>query len=100
MAVVAPTVAFAQSTRGERISLRNKRAIIEAIHSGALAWAGPVRADLWCRRRTEWPGVPKEILLLRQTWTDKAAYKCDSTEPRGLVPGGPRQSSRRALAQR
>jgi phosphoenolpyruvate carboxykinase (ATP) len=63
---------------GKRIKLHYTRAIIDAIHSGALAKAkrqpDPVFGfDLIA----ECKGVPNEILLPRKAWADKSTY--DST---------------------
>ena len=60
---------------GKRISLKNTRAIIDAIHSGALAKAKTTR-DLIFGFETviECPGVPSEILSPRESWADKSAY--------------------------
>ena len=60
---------------GSRINLPYTRAIIDAIHSGALN-------DVACQEDetfgfavpTECPDVPSEILIPSNTWGDKAAY--------------------------
>jgi phosphoenolpyruvate carboxykinase (ATP) len=60
---------------GRRISLRNTRAIIDAIHSGALASAKRQRDPVFgFETVTECPGVPPEILVPRSAWADAAAY--------------------------
>jgi phosphoenolpyruvate carboxykinase (ATP) len=60
---------------GRRISLKHTRAIIDAIHSGALAHAKCERDPIFgFNVVTQCPGVPDEILLPRQAWADKAAY--------------------------
>jgi phosphoenolpyruvate carboxykinase (ATP) len=60
---------------GKRIKLAHTRAILDAIHGGALAAAKTNRDPVFgfdvvrtCS------GVPPEILCPRDTWTDKAAY--------------------------
>jgi phosphoenolpyruvate carboxykinase (ATP) len=60
---------------GKRIKLAHTRAIVDAIHSGALAGVKTQRDPVFgfgvvaaC------PGVPSEILWPRDTWADKAAY--------------------------
>ena len=60
---------------GSRIKLRYTRAIIDAIHSGALATA-PTQEDpvFGLAIPTTCPDVPSEILVPRNTWADKAAY--------------------------
>jgi phosphoenolpyruvate carboxykinase (ATP) len=61
---------------GKRISLKNTRAIIDAIHSGALAKAKCQRdATFGFDVITECPNVPSEILIPRNAWADKAAYE-------------------------
>ncbi|MEX0792446.1 MAG: phosphoenolpyruvate carboxykinase (ATP), partial [Pirellulaceae bacterium] len=60
---------------GKRIKLPLTRAIIDAIHSGELASA-PTTPDpvFGLNVVTACPGVPSEILVPRETWTDPAAY--------------------------
>src|SRR5882724_2940864 len=60
---------------GKRISLKNTRAIIDAIHSGALATAKTERDPIFGFDIViECPGVPAEILRPRESWADKSAY--------------------------
>jgi phosphoenolpyruvate carboxykinase (ATP) len=66
---------------GKRISLKNTRAIIDSIHSGALAKAKTARDPVFgFDIVVECPGVPAEILQPRETWADKSAY--DATAKR------------------
>lgn len=60
---------------GARIKLGHTRAIIDAIHSGALAQA-PTQPDpvFGLQVITRCPGVPDEILIPRDTWEDPDAY--------------------------
>jgi phosphoenolpyruvate carboxykinase (ATP) len=60
---------------GTRVKLRYSRAILDAIHSGALAEA-PTAVDpiFGFQVVTECPEVPAEILTPRETWGDKEAY--------------------------
>jgi phosphoenolpyruvate carboxykinase (ATP) len=60
---------------GSRIKLKYTRAIIDAIHSGALLDA-PTQVDpvFGLAVPTACPEVPSEMLLPRNTWADKAAY--------------------------
>ena len=60
---------------GSRIKLKYTRAIIDAIHSGALADA-PTQLDpvFGLAVPTSCPDVPSEMLVPRNTWADKAAY--------------------------
>jgi len=60
---------------GARIKLKYTRAIIDAIHSGALNDA-PTQIDpvFGLAVPTTCPDVPSEILVPRNTWSDKAAY--------------------------
>ncbi len=60
---------------GKRIKLAHTRAIIDAIHNGALATV-KTRPDpeFGFAVVTECPNVPGEILIPRNTWADKAAY--------------------------
>jgi len=60
---------------GSRIKLKYTRAIIDAIHSGALAdVATQVDPVFGLTVPTSCPEVPSELLLPRNTWADKAAY--------------------------
>jgi phosphoenolpyruvate carboxykinase (ATP) len=63
---------------GQRISLKNTRAIIDAIHSGALVNAKRQRDPVFgFEIVTECQGVPPEILVPRSAWANATAY--DST---------------------
>jgi phosphoenolpyruvate carboxykinase (ATP) len=60
---------------GKRIALKHTRAIIDAIHSGALDKVPSVVDPLFgVRVPTECPNVPAEILQPRCTWSDPAKY--------------------------
>lgn len=60
---------------GKRIKLARTRAIVDAIHSGALAKAKTKPdPEFGFEVVTECPNVPAEILVPRNTWADKAAY--------------------------
>jgi phosphoenolpyruvate carboxykinase (ATP) len=60
---------------GSRIKLKYTRAIVDAIHSGALAKAPTVEDPVFgLAVPTACPDVPPELLMPRNTWTDKAAY--------------------------
>ncbi|MFN0066557.1 MAG: phosphoenolpyruvate carboxykinase (ATP) [Limisphaerales bacterium] len=63
---------------GRRMKLSLTRAIVDAIHAGALRDA-PVQRDpvFGLDMVTAAPGVPAEVLVPCNAWTDKAAY--DST---------------------
>lgn len=60
---------------GKRMKLSLTRAIIDAIHSGELA-AAPTAKDpvFGFDVVTECPGVPREVLMPKNTWKDPAAY--------------------------
>jgi len=73
---------------GKRISLKHTRAIIDAIHSGALATATKERDPVFgFDVVAECPAVPGEILLPRRAWTDKAAYDATARKLAGLFRG-------------
>jgi phosphoenolpyruvate carboxykinase (ATP) len=60
---------------GQRIKLAHTRAIIDAIHSGALADAKIERDPVFgFDIVSECPGVPKQILTPRTAWPDAKAY--------------------------
>jgi len=70
---------------GKRISLKHTRAIIDAIHAGALAKAKSQRdATFGFDVITECPNVPSEILVPRNAWADKAAYDPAAKKLAGL----------------
>ncbi|MDB6151916.1 MAG: phosphoenolpyruvate carboxykinase [Chthoniobacteraceae bacterium] len=70
---------------GARIKLKFTRAIIDAIHSGALAGA-PMQADpiFGILTVTQVPNVPAEILIPEHTWADKAAFAATAAKLAGL----------------
>ena len=71
---------------GKRISLKNTRAIIDAIHDGSLAKAKD-RARSGVRLRRRHRSVPmcrREILIPRNAWADKAAYDATAKKLAGL----------------
>ena len=70
---------------GKRISLKNTRAIIDAIHTGALAKAKTARDPVFGFEIViECPGVPGEILQPRESWADKAGYDAAAKKLAGL----------------
>jgi phosphoenolpyruvate carboxykinase (ATP) len=70
---------------GKRISLRHTRAIIDAIHSAALAKAKTQRdATFGFDVVTECPNVPPEILIPGNAWADKPAYDAKAKKLAGL----------------
>ena len=70
---------------GRRISLKNTRTIIDAIHDGALGKARIERDPVFGFDVVrECPGVPADILLPRDAWNDKTAYDATATRLAGL----------------
>jgi phosphoenolpyruvate carboxykinase (ATP) len=70
---------------GTRIKLAHTRAIIDAIHSGALADAPAVRESVFgLSVPTRCPEVPESILLPEQSWSDKVAYQAAAQKLAGL----------------
>ena len=70
---------------GARIKLRYTRAIIDAIHSGALASAPTQRDPVFgFEVMTQCPEVPAEILRPESAWTDAAAYRSTAQKLAGL----------------
>ncbi len=60
---------------GSRIKLKYTRAIIDAIHSGALDnMETAVDSRFGFTVPTSCPGVPSELLIPKNTWADGAAY--------------------------
>ncbi len=70
---------------GSRIDLPHTRAIVDAIHSGALKDA-PLATDpvFGLHVVTEAPGVPPEILIPRDTWADGEAFDETARKLAGL----------------
>lgn len=70
---------------GERIKLGYTRAIVDAIHSCALATAGTRRDPVFgFDVVTQCSNVPNEILVPRNAWSDKAAYDATARKLAGL----------------
>ncbi|MGC2111816.1 MAG: phosphoenolpyruvate carboxykinase (ATP) [Candidatus Korobacteraceae bacterium] len=70
---------------GKRIKLSHTRAIVDAIHSGALANAKTERDPVFGLDVViECPAVPAEILNPRNTWADKSAYDVTARKLAGL----------------
>ena len=70
---------------GKRMKLSLTRAIIDAIHSGALRTAPTVPDPVFgVGVVTACPGVPAEVLIPRNTWADKAAYDATARKLAGL----------------
>jgi phosphoenolpyruvate carboxykinase (ATP) len=60
---------------GSRIKLKYTRAIVDAIHSGQLADAASEPDPVFqFNTITECPGVPSELLIPKNTWSDKSAF--------------------------
>jgi phosphoenolpyruvate carboxykinase (ATP) len=70
---------------GKRISLKNTRAILDAVHTCALANPKLERDPIFgFDNVTEIPGVPSEILRPRESWSDKSAYDAAAKKLAGL----------------
>jgi len=70
---------------GKRISLKNTRAIIDAIHDDTLGRARIERDPVFGFDVVrECPGVPADILRPRDAWNDKTAYDATATRLAGL----------------
>ncbi|KAL9655381.1 hypothetical protein ABK040_011222 [Willaertia magna] len=61
--------------RGKRCPLKYTRAIIDAIHSGELRQQETAELEIFgLHVPTKCSGVPDELLIPKNSWTDKAAY--------------------------
>lgn len=70
---------------GKRMKLAYTRAILDAIHSGALASAATAEDPVFgLNVVTAVPNVPADILQPRQTWPDAAAYDATAKKLAGL----------------
>ena len=60
---------------GKRMRIAHTRAIIDGIHSGALAKAESVADPIFgFQVPTSCPGVPSEVLIPKNTWADKGKF--------------------------
>jgi phosphoenolpyruvate carboxykinase (ATP) len=63
---------------GKRMAIKSTRAIIDAIHDGTLEKTPTKNMPVFNLAIPESvPGVPKEVLVPRDTWPDKAAYDAE-----------------------
>jgi phosphoenolpyruvate carboxykinase (ATP) len=70
---------------GARMKLKITRALIDAIHAGVLAKQPTVADPIFgFSVVSECPGVPKDILIPRNTWGDKSAYDAAARKLSGL----------------
>jgi phosphoenolpyruvate carboxykinase (ATP) len=70
---------------GQRIKLRYTRAILDAIYSGELRDAPAKRDPVFgFEMVTSCPNVPLEILVPRESWSDKAAFDATASKLAGL----------------
>jgi phosphoenolpyruvate carboxykinase (ATP) len=70
---------------GSRMKLKYTRAIVDAIHSGALLSAPTVEDSVFgVQVPSTCPEVPPEMLIPRNTWADKAAYDAQAKKVAGL----------------
>ncbi|NQV72894.1 phosphoenolpyruvate carboxykinase (ATP), partial [bacterium] len=70
---------------GSRMKLSYTRAIIDAIHDGTLDHIETITDPVFgVEIPTSVPGVPKEVLIPRDTWTDKAAFDQNAAKLAGL----------------
>ena len=70
---------------GKRISLAHTRAILDAIHDGALVKAKTERDPVFgFDVVTECPGVPAALLTPRSVWSDAARYDAAAAKLAGL----------------
>ena len=70
---------------GKRMSIKHTRAIVDAIHAGALAdCAATVDPNFGLEVPSACPGVPAEVLVPRNTWDDKDAYDQTAQKLAGL----------------
>jgi phosphoenolpyruvate carboxykinase (ATP) len=71
--------------QGSRMKLKVTRAIVDAIHSGKLREAPTVLDPVFgLHVLTDCPGVPRELLLPRNTWPEQAAYDAAARRIAGL----------------
>ena len=67
------------------MKLKLTRAIISAIHDGELARVETARDPIFgFSVPTACPGVPSEVLIPRNTWSDKSSYDATARKLAGL----------------
>ena len=67
------------------MKLSYTRAIIDAIHDGKLDNIDTITDPVFgVEVPTSVPGVPKEVLIPRETWADKAAFDKNAAKLAGL----------------
>jgi phosphoenolpyruvate carboxykinase (ATP) len=60
---------------GKRMSLKHTRAIVDAIHDGSLAGAETIEDPIFgVQVPTSCEGVPKDVLIPKNTWSDAQNY--------------------------
>jgi phosphoenolpyruvate carboxykinase (ATP) len=70
---------------GTRMQLHITRALVDAIHAGVLAQQPTVTDPVFgLHVVSECPGVPKDILLPRSTWSNQSAYDETARKLAGL----------------
>jgi len=70
---------------GARMSLKYTRAIIDALHDGSLAKTKTQTDSVFgLEMPTKCANVPSEILIPKNTWTDKAAFDTTAAKLAGL----------------
>jgi len=70
---------------GSRMKLKLTRAIISAIHNGQLTKAETTKDPVFgVEVPTSCPGVPAEILIPRNTWSDPSSYDAAARKLAGL----------------
>eukprot|EP00959_Pyramimonas_sp_CCMP1952_P377032 7897309-Pyramimonas_sp.AAC.1 len=66
---------------GHRMKLQHTRAIVDAIHSGALAQQALVDTPVFnLKVPKECPGVPAEVLVPANQWADPEAFEATLTD--------------------
>jgi ATP-dependent phosphoenolpyruvate carboxykinase len=85
---------------GKRIKLASARAIVDAIHSGALAKEKTeCDAVFGLEVVTKCANVPSEILISRNVWPDKAAYEAAAKKLASLFTKTLRPMKRERVAK-
>jgi phosphoenolpyruvate carboxykinase (ATP) len=70
---------------GERMSLKHTRAIIDAIHNGELDEVQTQHDPVFgVAIPDQVPGVPSDVLVPRDTWSDQAAFDATAAKLAGL----------------
>ena len=70
---------------GQRMAIAHTRALVHAVLDGSLSKVPMITESLFgLAVPSQCPGVPAEVLIPRNTWSDKAAYDVQARKLAGM----------------